>query len=190
MTSKEGSHLSGTSTAGGSAVYGIQALSGMENSPASLRGPSCWQYGQHTLYVSFGRDPSNEVHDTLWKYEAALSASGDPHITSIWGCSFDADKNTDHAVLMSCGSDELKVFYNEKWSNHICRVTTIIDGKHDRYHHDTLKHAQIKTICGNVVGFHRYYAGITVKVMKMTNYDIGGLFNDSRCLSDGNLGQF
>ena len=85
-------------------------------------------------------------------------------------------------MLMSCEKDELRIEYNEEWNYHIFRVLTLIDGKHDRYHHETLKHAQRKTICGNEIEFHRYHAGINVRVLSLKNHNIGGLFNDSRCM--------
>ena len=113
-----------------------------------------------------------------------MSASGDPHITSIWGCSFDADTTKEEAVLMKCGEDELKVHYNEHWKHHIFKVSTVIGGVHNEYDWRYLKHSQQKTICGNSVEFHRYYSGINVRVLSMRNYAIEGLFNDSSCLEE------
>ena len=85
---------------------------------------------------------------------------------------------------MSCAEDELKIEYNEEWGYHIFRVWTKIGTKRVRYHHKALKHAQLKSICGNIVEFHRYHLGINVRVVELKNRDIGGLFNDSRCLPD------
>ena len=101
---------------------------------------------------------------------------------SIWGCAFDADKNATEATLMKCETGELRVRYNADWDYHIYQVVTVIDGKHDRYHHETLKHPQTKEICGNTVQFHRYHAGINLKMTKLHNTKISGLFADSRCV--------
>ena len=84
-------------------------------------------------------------------------------------------------VLMSCDGGELKVRYNKDWGNHIYEVRTKIDGVQDHYHWKALKHGQRKTICGNDIEFHRYHAGINVRVVQMKNTNISGAFNDSRC---------
>lgn len=118
----------------------------------------------------------------IWKNEPEITASGDPHINSLWGCSFDASRNETEAVLMSCEGGELRIRYDKDWDFHIYQVLTVIDGVRDRYHHKFLKHPQTKTICGNVVQFHRYHAGINIKVLSMKNHAIGGLFNDTRCI--------
>ena len=85
---------------------------------------------------------------------------------------------------MKCGKDELRVHYSERWNYHIWMVSTVVEGVGDEYHWSYLKHAQHKTICGNVVEFHRYYSGINVRVVTMTNWKVEGLFNDSRCLDN------
>ena len=100
----------------------------------------------------------------------------------MWGCAFEADRSKTEVVLMKCDHDELRIRYNDAWKNHIYQVVTIIDGKPDRYHHDTLKHPQKKEICGNTVQFHRYHAGINLKVTNVKNVHFEGLFNDSRCV--------
>ena len=111
-----------------------------------------------------------------------MSAVGDPHITSIWGCRFEADKKKTEEVLMSCDKDELKIRYSKSWSYHIFEVETKIDDVVTVYHHSYLKHAQRKSICGNTIEFHRYFAGINVRVVELQNDQISGLFNESRCL--------
>ena len=96
----------------------------------------------------------------------------------------EADKTKTEATLMSCEEDELVVEYNEEWDYHIFQVRTKIGETREHYHHKALRNAQVKTICGNTVEFHRYYLGINVRVVELKNHDIGGLFNDSRCLLD------
>ena len=113
-----------------------------------------------------------------------MEAVGDPHVTSIWGCRFEADKNQTQVTLMSCEDDELQIEYNEEWDYHIFRVWTTVGGKRERYHKKALKHAQVKRICGNTVEFHRYHLGINVRGVELSNREIGGLFNDSRCVQD------
>ena len=83
---------------------------------------------------------------------------------------------------MSCADGELKIRYDEKWDYHIYQVKTRIGDKHDRYHVETLKHGQEKEICGNTIEFHRYTLGINIHVKHLRNHEIGGLFNDSRCM--------
>ena len=56
------------------------------------------------------------------------------------------------------------------------------EGKEERYNWNYLKHSQKKTICGNVIEFHRYYSGINVRLVELENRNVSGLFNDSRCL--------
>ena len=119
----------------------------------------------------------------MWKYEAEMSAVGDPHITSIWGCRFEADKKKTEEVLMSCDKDELKIRYSKSWSYHIFEVETKIDDVVTVYHHSYLKHAQRKRICGNTIEFHRYFSGINVRVVELQNDKISGLFNNSRCVT-------
>ena len=97
------------------------------------------------------------------------------------GCEFEADKNSTEAVLMSCADGELRIRYNEGWKWHIYQVETVIKGKRDHYHQHALKHPQTKTICGNTIEFHRYHAGINLKVTDLRNPKIDGLFADSRC---------
>ena len=111
-----------------------------------------------------------------------VSAIGDPHIMSVWGCGFEADKNMTEAVLMKCKDDELRVRYGAEYGYRIYQVFTTIGGRHDRYHRETLKHGQTKEICGNTVEFHRYHAGINVRVTHLRNVHISGLFNRSNCL--------
>ena len=107
----------------------------------------------------------------------------------MWGCDFEANRNETEAVLMKCDDGELIIRYNADWDFHIYQIVTEIEGKRDRYHKQTLKHAQKKTICGNDVEFHRYYLGINVRVVHMRNYNITGLFSDSRCLARSSKGR-
>ena len=111
-----------------------------------------------------------------------MAAVGDPHISSLWGCEFDADKSVTEAVLMKCADQELKIRYSQAWSYHIFEVVIIRDGQEDVYHRDYLKHAQHKVVCGNSIEFHRYIAGINLRVTTLQNHHIDGLFNDSRCI--------
>ena len=94
-----------------------------------------------------------------------VEAVGDPHITSQWGCGFDADKTKTEALLMRCDSDELRIRYSSRWKYHIYEVDTVINGQRDVYRWNYLKHSQRKVICGNEIEFHRYYAGINVLVL-------------------------
>ena len=166
----------------GVGIYGEQGVSSIDDTPDSLELSTCWQLDQTTLFVGFGRDDQTDEYDSMWSYEAKVEAIGDPHITSMWGCSFEADKTKTEAVLMKCEKDELRIRDNEDWSYHIYQVVTIIDGRKDRYHHETLKHGQVKTICRNKIEFHRYYLGINLRIVEMRNHNVSGLFNDSRCL--------
>ena len=170
-----------------SGTYGTEDVADAANVPGVRYGPVLGTPDEANLYFGFGEYSFRR--NEFWKYEAALAAAGDPHITSIWGCAFDADKNKTEAVLMKCETGELRVRYNEDWDYHIYQVVTIIDGKHDKYHHGALKHPQKKTICGNDIEFHRYYAGINLKVTNLRNFEIGGLFNDSRCVENWDMRQ-
>ena len=85
---------------------------------------------------------------------------------------------------MSCESESLFVRYNERWNYHIFEVVIVRDGVQDVYHWNYLKHEQRKTVCGNDVRFHRYFAGINIEMEHLKNYNVSGLFNDSRCLSN------
>ena len=150
-----------------------------------MRGAAVWGLDD-TIFVGFGSDNGISTHyDTVWKYEPEVSAIGDPHVTSLWGCTFEADKSKTKTTLISCESEELTIVYNKKWNYHIYQVRIKIRGKVDVYDWRYLKHSQRKEVCGNVIEFHRYFAGINVKVLSLRNHNIGGLFNDSRCLSNG-----
>ena len=83
---------------------------------------------------------------------------------------------------MRCDSDELRIRYSGRRKYHIYEVDTMINGQRDLYRWNYLKHSQRKVICGNEIEFHRYYAGINVRVLHWNNREIKGLFNDSRCL--------
>ena len=55
------------------------------------------------------------------------SASGDPHITSVFGCKIDAPMYLDarddqESVLMDCGNEKLSIHYKRSWSQHITQV--------------------------------------------------------------------
>ena len=114
-----------------------------------------------------------------------IEMDGPPVLQRFVSCAFEADLTKTRATLMECESgDRLDVEYNSDWDYHIFRVRTVIDGKHDKFHWKMLVHPQTKTICGNVVEFHRYVLGINVHVVEMNNINIGGLFNDSSCLDD------
>ena len=176
--------LSGDVNGKGEANYGLLGEADEENIPGYSRDCISWTYDD-AFFTGFGSldisvDNSTQI---LWKYEAQASAIGDPHITSMWGCQFEADESDGEALLMSCEQDSLSVRFSESWDNHIYEVLTTIDGKSDVYRWNYLKHEQFKTICGNEVRFHRYYSGINLKVVNMRNHDISGLFNDSRCIA-------
>ena len=84
---------------------------------------------------------------------------------------------------MKCEDGQLSIKYDESWNWRVYQVNTMMKGIRDRYRHDYLKHPQRKHICGNLVEFHRYYAGINVKIEDLENYHFGGLFNDSSCVT-------
>ena len=63
----------------------------------------------------------------------------------------------------------------------------MVGGVGDVYRHSYLKHEQEKVICGNTVRFHRYFAGINVKITHLRNPHFHGLFNDSRCVGGQEL---
>ena len=112
-----------------------------------------------------------------------MSLSPNTHITSIWGCEFEASRDESRVTLMECKEDALEIEYNARWKYHIFSVHTKIGDRVNTYAYHYLKHAQRKTICGNEIEFHRYYAGINVRLVTLRNRDISGLFNESSCLS-------
>ena len=68
ISSKQWKHLSGSSEAEGSAVYGIQGLASADNTPESLRSTVCWQYDDHAFYMGFGRDSSGVIQSVQKKF--------------------------------------------------------------------------------------------------------------------------
>ena len=59
----------------------------------------------------------------MWKYEAEVSALGDPHIVSVWGCSFDADRNSTEVVLRNSMARTQVDIYAVEWHSDSAVVT-------------------------------------------------------------------
>ena len=181
VASEEWNLLSGETVHNGVGVHGTLGVPDESNTPPATSATSCWTTEASAFYVGFG-STNNGTTNSLWKYESEASAIGDPHITSIWGCTFEAEKTSSEAVLMSCESAQLKIRYNARWNYHVYEVVVMRHGQEERFHWNYLKHGQKKEICGNAVEFHRYFAGINVRLVQLQNRDISGLFNDTRCL--------
>lgn len=116
--------------------------------------------------------------------ENYASAIGDPHITSIFGCHVEAPFNQTSAILMECEDEKLSVLYNEEWGNHIHTVSILSKTHQDNYLWKMMKQPKIRTVCGNTIEFHRYIAGINLRMLSITNqHNVTGMFADKSCLN-------
>lgn len=143
------------------------------------------------IYVKFDvHSPILVYTNDFIAYEAggAAWAVGDPHIMSIWGCKSEAPLNQTDAVLMHCDSGEyesspesLSIQYNEEWGNHIHTVEVRSGQEHMKFPWKYLKYPKTKTVCGNTIEFHRYYAGVNLRSVRIANRNFTGLMADKSC---------
>lgn len=114
------------------------------------------------------------------------SALGDPHITSVYGCEFDAfvdpEKEINSAVLMECENEKVTIHYRTSWGGRISHVSLLRNGKYDEFEWKFLKHGQNTKVCGNIINFHRYFLGIQFRLTELHNKEFTGLLADKRCL--------
>ena len=73
--------------------------------------------------------------------------------------------------------------YRLSWNEHITGVDIQRKRKHEKFEQGALQNGQTTTVCNNTIEFHRYYAGINLRIKSIGNSDFTGLFADQSCLN-------